>query len=138
MRTAVASDARSAMMPSRYANAPMVHANGLRNLEGPEQLRAVQTLGAGLITVDLRPPRVDRRVSRNQTVDVGEPEEPADVVSPQPPRCRMCSSTGARRIPSSGVQRVALTPPEPPPKVGRHTKLWVCPEYRARYETTAS
>ena len=46
----------------------------------PDQLETVQTLGAGLVAVDLGEPGVDRRVGDDQTVDVRKPEEPADGV----------------------------------------------------------
>jgi hypothetical protein len=32
----------------------VVHADGLRDLEEPDQLEKVQSLGAGLVAVDLR------------------------------------------------------------------------------------
>ena len=64
-------------MPSRYA---VVHADRLRDLEDPDQLEPIETLGACLVLVDLRDPGVDGRVGRDQAVDVGEPEEPTETV----------------------------------------------------------
>ena len=53
----------------------VVHGDGLGDLEEPDQLEAVQALGARLILVDLGEPGVDGRVAGDQAVDVGEPEE---------------------------------------------------------------
>jgi len=89
----------------------VVHAEGLGDLKKPDQLEPVQALGAGLVMVHLRQPRIDRRIARDQAVDVGEPEEPTatciivlteESISPQLPRCRMYSSMCARWIPTSG------------------------------------
>jgi hypothetical protein len=46
----------------------------------PNQLQAVQALGAGLVAVNLRKARVAGGVGDDQAVDVGEPEEPANRV----------------------------------------------------------
>ena len=56
----------------------VVDGDGLGDLEEPDQLEPVQALGAGLVAVDLRQPGVDGRVGWDQSVDVGEPEVPAD------------------------------------------------------------
>jgi len=40
------------------------------DLEEPDQLQPVQSLGARLVAMDLRQPCVDRRVGRDQAVDV--------------------------------------------------------------------
>ncbi len=48
-----------------------------RNLD---QLEPVQSVGAGLVAMDLRHPRVDSRVGADEAVDVGEPEVPAHGV----------------------------------------------------------
>ena len=56
----------------------MVDGRGLGDLEEPDQLEPVQALGAGLVAVDLRQPRVNRRVGADEAVDVGEAEVPAD------------------------------------------------------------
>ena len=42
----------------------VVDGDGLGDLEEPDQLEPVQALGAGLVAVDLRQPRVDGRVGR--------------------------------------------------------------------------
>jgi len=105
-----ASDARRALIPSRYARAPwwtlMVGAT-CKN-------RISSSLGTGLVPVDLGQPGVDGRVVRDQPVDVGEPEVAADPciivlidegINPHSPRCRMNSSTCARWIPANGSRR---------------------------------
>jgi hypothetical protein len=58
----------------------VVDAEGLGDLEEPDQLEPVQALGAGLVAEDLRQPRIDGRVARDQAVDVGEAEVAADGV----------------------------------------------------------
>ena len=58
----------------------VVDGDGLRDLEEPDELEPVQSLGAGLVAVDLGEPGVDRRVGDDQAVDVCEPEEAADRV----------------------------------------------------------
>ena len=52
----------------------MVDADGLGDLEEPDQLEPVKSLGAGLVAMDLRQPRVHRRVGADEAVDVGEAE----------------------------------------------------------------
>jgi len=58
----------------------VVDADGLGYLEEPDQLEPVQSLGAGLVAMHLRQPRVDGRVGADEAVDVGEAEVPADGV----------------------------------------------------------
>ena len=58
----------------------MVDGQGLGDLQEPDQLEPVQALGAGLVAVDLRQPRVDSRVGADEAVDVGEAEVPAHGV----------------------------------------------------------
>ena len=53
----------------------MVHADGLGDLQEPDQLQPIQALGAGPVSVDLGQPSVNGRVGGDQTVDVGEPKE---------------------------------------------------------------
>ena len=53
----------------------MVDADGLGDLEEADQLEPVQSLGPGLVAVDLGEPGVDSRVGGDEPVDVGEPEE---------------------------------------------------------------
>ena len=58
----------------------MVDGDGLGDLEEPDQLEPVETLGPGLVAMNLRQPRVNGGVGGDQAVDVGEPEEPPDSV----------------------------------------------------------
>ena len=53
-----------------------VDADGLSDLEEPDQLQAVQALGAGLVAIDLRRPRVDGWVGGDQAVDVANRKKP--------------------------------------------------------------
>ena len=46
----------------------VVDGQGLGDLEEPDQLEPVQALGAGLVTVDLRQPRVDSRVGADEVI----------------------------------------------------------------------
>ena len=55
-------------------------ADGLGDLEEPDQLQPIQALSSRLVTVDLRKACVDGWISRDEPVDVSEPEEPADGV----------------------------------------------------------
>ena len=89
----------------------VVHGEGLGDLQEPDELEPVQTLGAGRVGMDLREPGVDGGVSGDQAVDVGEPKDPGtpciivfteETLSPPSPRWRMYSSTCARWIPTSG------------------------------------
>jgi hypothetical protein len=89
----------------------VVHADGLRNLEEPDQLEPVQALGAGLVAVDLQQPRVHRRVSGMSPLMWANRKNPRtpciivlieDAISPDSPSPRMYSSTCARWIPTSG------------------------------------
>ena len=57
----------------------VVDGEGLGDLEEPDQLEPVQSLGAGLVAVDLRQSGVDGWVGGDEAVDVREPEEPADA-----------------------------------------------------------
>ena len=83
----------------------MVDGDGLGDLEEADLLEPVPAVGAGLVGVDLRQPGVDGGVGRDQPVDVGKPDEPADpcilvfiedAIRPASPRPRTYSSTGAR------------------------------------------
>jgi hypothetical protein len=65
----------------------VVDGDGLGDLQEADQLEPVEAVGPGLVGVHLRQPRVDGGVGRDQAVDVGEPEEPAD------PRASSCWST---------------------------------------------
>ena len=58
----------------------VVDADGLGDLKEPDQLQPVQPLGTRLVAVDLRQPCIDRRVGRDEAVDVREPEVPAHGV----------------------------------------------------------
>jgi hypothetical protein len=58
----------------------VVDGEGLGDLEEPDQLEPVKYLGAGLVAVHLRQPRVDSRVGADEAVDVSEAEVPADGV----------------------------------------------------------
>lgn len=58
----------------------MVNSEGLSDLEEPDELAPVQSLGSGLVAVDLREPRVDGWVRTDEAVDVREPEEASDRV----------------------------------------------------------
>ena len=55
----------------------VVDGKGLGDLREPDQLEAVQTLGAGLIAVHPGQSGVDRRIGGDEAVDVGVAEEPA-------------------------------------------------------------
>lgn len=57
--------------------------DGPGNLEEADQFEAVESLGAGLVVLDLGKACVDSGASRNQPVDVCEPEVPADPVHPR-------------------------------------------------------
>jgi hypothetical protein len=83
----------------------VVHSDALGDLEEPDQLKAVQALGARLILVDLGAPGLDGRVAGDQPVDVAnrkKPRTPCNIVliedglNPLSPRSRMYSSTWAR------------------------------------------
>ena len=67
-------------MPEQVRQRAVVDGDGLGDLQEPDQLEPVQPLGAGLVALHLRQPRVDRRVGGDQPVDVREPEEPAHPV----------------------------------------------------------
>jgi hypothetical protein len=101
-------------------------ADGPGDLEKPDQLEPVQALGAGLVTVHLRQPSVDGGIGRDQTVDVGEPEEPADTVHHRVDRG--VHQTGIAQLanvelnvgpldPDQRVQLVDLAPGEPAPQL---------------------
>jgi len=79
MRTAAASEARSAFDTEQERQRAMVHGNGLSNLQEPDELEPVQPLSARLIGLDLWEPHVDRGVGSDVAIDVSEPEEPADA-----------------------------------------------------------
>nr|WP_231388976.1 hypothetical protein [Marmoricola sp. URHB0036] len=58
----------------------MMDADGLGDLEEPDQLEPVEALGTGLVAVDLRETCADGWVGRDEPVDVSEPEEPSHRV----------------------------------------------------------
>ena len=58
----------------------MVDGECLSDLQEADEFEPVQSLGSGLVTVDLREPRVDSWVGHDQAVDVREPEEASDRV----------------------------------------------------------
>jgi hypothetical protein len=58
----------------------VVNCEGLRDLEEPDEFEPVQSLGSGLVAVDLREPRVDGWIGNDEPVDVCEPEEASDRV----------------------------------------------------------
>ena len=58
----------------------VVDGDGLGDLQEADQLQPVKAVSSALVRVHLRQPRVDGRVGRDQAIDVGEPEEPADPV----------------------------------------------------------
>src|SRR5674476_1238181 len=99
---------------------------GLGDLEEPDQFEPVQSLGAGLVAVDLRQPRVDGRVGADEAVDVGEAEVPADGVHHRVDRgvhqavvaepADVQLDVGALD-PDQRVQPVALAPGEPLPQL---------------------
>lgn len=66
--------------PEQIGQGAVVDADGRGDLEKPDQLETIQSMGAGLVAVNLRQARVDGGVGDGQAVDVGEPEEPTDRV----------------------------------------------------------
>ena len=54
IRTAAASEARVAFMPSRLGPGAVADGDGLGDLQEPDQFEPVQSLGTGLVAVDLR------------------------------------------------------------------------------------
>jgi hypothetical protein len=101
----------------------VVHGDGLCDLEEPDQLEPVQALGTCLVLVDLGQPSVDGRVRGDETVDVGEPEEPADAVHHRVDRGRHQTGLAemadeqlhVRSLDSDQrVEPVRLAPGEPP------------------------
>ena len=87
-----------------------------------DQLEPVQAVSSGLVGVHLRQPRVDGGVGRDQPVDVGEPEEPADPVHHRVGRRGHeagLARTGDVELdvsaldPEKRVQAVGLAPAEP-------------------------
>jgi hypothetical protein len=104
----------------------VVDGQGLGDLEEPDQLEPVQSLGAGLVAVDLRQPRVDSRVGADEAVDVGEAEVPADGVHHRVDRgvhqavvaepADVQLDVGALD-PDQGVHPVGLAPGEPLPQL---------------------
>ena len=67
-------------MPSRCASALWCTVRVWATWRNRIQLEPVQALSAGLVGVDLWGPGVYGRIGRDQPVDVGEPEEPANAV----------------------------------------------------------
>jgi hypothetical protein len=59
---------------------PVVNGEGLSDLEEPDEFEPVQSLGSGLVAVDLREPRIDGWVGNDEPVDMREPEEASDRV----------------------------------------------------------
>ena len=57
----------------------VVDADGLGDLQEPDQLKPVQALGAGLVALHLRQPGVHGGVGRDQPVDVRELEVATDT-----------------------------------------------------------
>lgn len=101
----------------------MVHGQGLGDLEEPDQLEPVETLGAGLVPLDLWKPCVDGRVGGDEPVDVGEPEVAADGVhrgddrGVHQPRLAEVADVEldmGSLDPDQRVQAVGLAPREPP------------------------
>jgi hypothetical protein len=87
--------------PSRAA---VVDGQGLGDLQEPDQLEPVQALGAGLVAVDLRQPRIHRRVRADEAVWAKRkyPRTACIIVttdesiSPRSPRPRMYGRDDAR------------------------------------------
>lgn len=96
---------------------------GLGDLKEPDQLQPVQTLGSGLIAVDLRQPGIHGRIGNNQPVDVREPEVPPHRMHRRAHRRRHQTALpemadiklnmGALNA-DEWVESVGLAPPEPP------------------------
>lgn len=75
----------------------MVHGQGLGDLQESDELEPVESLGAGLVGVDLGQSGVDGRVGGDQAVDVRESEESPDGVQ----------HGVDREVPQSSVVKVA-------------------------------
>lgn len=104
----------------------VVNADRRRDLKEADQLEPVQSLSTGLVLVHLGQAGVDGRVVRDQPVDVGKAEEPADAVHHRVNRGR--HQPGAAEVsdvqlhvgsldPIKRVQAVGLAPLEPPPEL---------------------
>ena len=66
-------------MPSKNARAPWCTVRSLGDLKEVNELEPVESLGAGLVGVDLGQSGVDGWVGGDQAVDVREPEEASDA-----------------------------------------------------------
>ena len=106
----------------------VVDGDGLGDLQEPDQLQPVQTLGAGLVALDLRQPGVHGRVGRDQSVDVREPEEATHPVHHRHHRgVHQAALAQAADVqlnvrplhPHQRVKPVAFTPREPLPQLRR-------------------
>ena len=112
--------------PEQAAQGSVVDADGLGDLEEPDRLQPIQTLGAGLVAVDLRQSgrtRRDRRGSCRRCWRTGSiPGLRASSCSPRSPsgRPRRAGECRARRE-LAGSRRegraIGLTPPEPAPEL---------------------
>ena len=123
-------------MPSRKARAPWWTERVWATWRNRDQLQAVEALGAGLVAVDLGQACVDRGISRDGAVDVGEPKEPADTVHhrdhrevPQPGLAELSDvELDVRALdPDQRVQVVGLAPGEPASQLQR-VQVMVRPE----------
>ena len=104
----------------------VVDGDGLGDLQEPDQLEPVQALGAGLIGMDLGQSGVDGGVGRDQAVDVGEPEEPANRVhhrvhrrghQPGLAQAADVQLDMGTLDPDQRVEAVGLAPVEPAPQL---------------------
>jgi hypothetical protein len=104
----------------------VVDRDGLGDLQEPDQLQPVESLGAGLVGVDLGQPSINGRIARDQPVDVGEAEVSADGVHGGVHRGR--HQAGVSEMADveldvgsldtdERVQTVGLAPAEPPSKL---------------------
>ena len=111
-------------MPSRNARAPWWTVMVWATCRKPDQLEPVQSLGTGLIAVHLRESCVNRRVGRDDSVYVREPEEAAYVVHHRGDRGS--HQAGVAELsdvqldvsslnPQQGVEAVGFAPCEPSP-----------------------
>ena len=100
----------------------MVDADGLGDLEEPDQFEPVQPLGPGLVAVDLGEPGVNGRVGGDESIDVGEPEEAPHAVhhrghrgvhEPTVVELADVQLDVGTVDPDQRIQSIALTPGEP-------------------------
>jgi len=108
--------------PEQVGQGAVVDADGLGDLEEPDQLEPVQSLRAGLVAVDLRKPGVDGRVRWDEAVYAGETELPPDGVHHRDDRgVHQCAVAQLADVeldvgsldPTEGDQPVGLAPGEP-------------------------